>query len=144
MNSINRAAVVVRPKAPFFDWARSLEGGLPKATEPWTSVYLVDAGENEEPSRVLRSCFASIFEEQLEAWQLDVDAWPTRDRLPCSATGSTPTLWIWSLTSAKNRLSTMISDRSTWFGGPHASKILTTPTAPFVPWLPELSRPSRY
>ena len=77
MNSINRAAVVVRPKAPFVEWARSLDGGLPETTEPWTSVYLVDAGENEEPSCVLRQSFALIFEEQLEAWHLDVDEWPT-------------------------------------------------------------------
>lgn len=76
MNSINRAAVVVRPKAPFFEWARSLEGGLPEATEPWSSVYLVDAGENEDPSRVLRRCFALIFEEQLEAWHRHIDDWP--------------------------------------------------------------------
>jgi hypothetical protein len=75
VNSINRAAVVVRPKAPFFEWARSLEGGLPEGTEPWTSVYLVEAGDNEEPSRVLRRCFASIFEEQLEAWHRNPDDW---------------------------------------------------------------------
>ncbi len=78
MNSINRAAVVVRPKAPFFEWARSLEGGLPETTEPWTSVYLVDARENEEPSHILRRSFASIFEEQLEAWHQDIDDWPHR------------------------------------------------------------------
>ncbi len=76
MNSINRAAIVVRPKAPFFEWARSLEGGLPETTEPWTSVYLVDAGETEEPSRILRRCFASIFEEQLNGWHCDMDDWP--------------------------------------------------------------------
>ena len=68
VNFINRAAVVVRPKAPFFEWARSVEGGLPESTDPWTSVYLVAAGENEEPSQVMRRCFASIFEEQLDDW----------------------------------------------------------------------------
>jgi hypothetical protein len=67
---------VVRPKTPFFDWARSLEGGLPKSTRAWTSVYLVEAGEDEKPTRILRRCFASIFEEQLEAWHRDMDDWP--------------------------------------------------------------------
>jgi hypothetical protein len=76
MNSINRAAVVVRPKAPFFEWVRSLEGGLPETTEPWTSVYLVDAGESEESGRVLRRCFASIFEEQLDGWHRSTEDWP--------------------------------------------------------------------
>lgn len=77
MNSINCAAVVVRPKAPFFNWARSLEGQLPASMEVWTSVYLVEAGEDEEPSRVLRRCFASIFEEQLDGWHREMKDWPT-------------------------------------------------------------------
>jgi hypothetical protein len=49
MHSINRTAIVVRPKPLFFDWARSLEGGLPESTEVWTSVYLVPAAEDDEP-----------------------------------------------------------------------------------------------
>ena len=76
MNSINRAAIVVRPKTPFFNWARSLEGGLPESTEAWESVYLVEAAENEEATCILRRCFASIFEEQLEGWHRDPDDWP--------------------------------------------------------------------
>lgn len=77
MHSINRAAIVVRPKRPFFDWARSLEAALPESTEAWTSVYLVAAHEVDQPMEILRRCFESIFEEQLEAWHRDVDAWPT-------------------------------------------------------------------
>jgi hypothetical protein len=76
VNSINRAAIVVRPKTPFFDWTRSLEGGSPKTTETWTSIYLVDAGEDEKPTRILRRCCASIFEEQLEGWHRDMGDWP--------------------------------------------------------------------
>ena len=81
MNSINRAAIVVRPKTPFIDWARSLEGGLPETTVAWTSVYLVEAAESEESTRILRRCFASIFEEQLEGWHRDTEDWPTRRTL---------------------------------------------------------------
>jgi hypothetical protein len=47
-----------------------------KATESWTSVYRIDAGESEEPSRVLRRCFASIFGEQF-GWHRNCDDWPT-------------------------------------------------------------------
>ena len=53
MNSVNRVAIVVRPKTPFVDWARSLEGGLPESTEAWTSVYLIEDAENEEPTLYL-------------------------------------------------------------------------------------------
>jgi hypothetical protein len=77
MHSINRAAIVVRPKPPFFDWARSLEGGLPKSTEAWTSVYLMPASEGDQPEEIMRQCFEEIFEEQLEGWHRDADAWPT-------------------------------------------------------------------
>jgi hypothetical protein len=77
MNSINRAAIVVRPKTPFFDWARALEGGLPENTQTWTSVYLVPADENDQPDKIVRRCFGQIFEEQLEAWHRVEDDWPT-------------------------------------------------------------------
>jgi len=76
MYSINRAAIVVRPKKPFFDWARSLEGGLPENTEAWCSVYLGEAAENDEPVEVLRRHFAAIFDEQLASWYRVVDDWP--------------------------------------------------------------------
>lgn len=77
MDSINRAAIVVRPKEPFFEWASSLEGGLPESTEAWCSVYLADAAEDDDPNQVLRRHFATIFEEQLESWHRRVDDWPS-------------------------------------------------------------------
>ena len=77
MHSINRAAIVIRPKAPFFDWARSLEGGLPESAEAWTSVYLVPADESDQPDKIVRRCFGQIFEEQLETWHRIEDDWPT-------------------------------------------------------------------
>jgi hypothetical protein len=77
MHSINRAAIVVRPKASFFEWARSLVGGSPESTEAWTSVYLVPADENDQPDTIVRRCFGQVFEEQLEAWHRAEDDWPT-------------------------------------------------------------------
>src|SRR5690606_18961064 len=68
MHSINRTAIVVRPKVPFFDWARSLASGLPESMEAWTSVYLVPADETDEPDEILRTCFHEIFQEQLTSW----------------------------------------------------------------------------
>jgi len=76
MNCINRAAVVVRPKAPFFDWARTLEGGLPNSVKPWTSVYLFEIPDDDDFDTVVRERFLEVFEEQLESWHLVVDHWP--------------------------------------------------------------------
>ena len=77
MHSINRAAIVVRPKTPFFDWARALEGRLPESTQAWTSVYLVPADDKDQPEKIVRRHFGQIFEEQLEAWHRVEDEWPT-------------------------------------------------------------------
>lgn len=62
MDSINRTAIVVRPKSPFFDWARFLEGGSPESVETWTSAYLAPVGENDQPENVLRRRFEPILE----------------------------------------------------------------------------------
>lgn len=66
----------VIPKAPYFDWARSLEGGLPDSTDTWTSVYLVKADEEDVSVDVLRRNYAAIFDEQLESWHLEMGDWP--------------------------------------------------------------------
>jgi hypothetical protein len=71
MKSVNRYAIVVRTKQPFFDWAGTLDGGLPNSTNPWTSVCLVTAPDDEGPEKILRGNFAVIFEEQLESWHTD-------------------------------------------------------------------------
>jgi hypothetical protein len=76
MRSINRAAIVVRPKTPFFEWTQTLEDGPPSKTEPWTSVYLVTEQEGSPPESILRKHFKQIFDEQLLAWHLIEEDWP--------------------------------------------------------------------
>lgn len=81
MRSVNRVAIVVRPKPAFFDWAQSLEGDPADDMEPWCSVYLVEASEDDEPSATLRRHFGEVFEEQLHAWHTDEANWPMRRTL---------------------------------------------------------------
>ena len=76
MNFVNRAAIVVRPKEPFFDWARSLEGGVPENTKPWSSVYLVDRDAKDDAKKIVSRNYSAIFEEQLEGWLRVPDEWP--------------------------------------------------------------------
>lgn len=80
MKSINRFAIVVRPKEPYLDWARSIDGGarLVRSADQFCSVYLAEADENEPPKNVVWRHFAAIFEEQLASWYLDTDTWPAR------------------------------------------------------------------
>lgn len=76
MHSINRAAIVVKPKSAFFEWAKTLEEGLPHDSQTWTSVYLVSIDMLGEPGDILLRNFEQIFEEQLEAWHNDEEDWP--------------------------------------------------------------------
>jgi hypothetical protein len=80
MRSVNRIAIVVRPKPAFFEWLRSLEGP-PINVEPWCSVNLVAAPEDEPPEKTLRRHFSDVFEEQLFGWTTEEAEWPPRRTL---------------------------------------------------------------
>lgn len=79
---INRAALVVRPRQPYLDWAASLDDEAPehaKSLDGRMSIYLVgeDPTEREETAP-LEGYFERIFEMELEGWCPDEDAWPAR------------------------------------------------------------------
>jgi hypothetical protein len=76
MQSINRAAIVVRRKQQYFDWARSLDD-LPTEPDAGSSIYLVEAAETESPTAIVKRCFPEIFEEQLVSWRRDGQDWPS-------------------------------------------------------------------
>lgn len=77
---LNRAALIVRPKQPFLDWATGLDdsGLVPDAAGEQT-VYLVPEFESdEEGQRVLKLVYAEIFERELDGWHTDPSAWPKK------------------------------------------------------------------
>jgi hypothetical protein len=76
MRSINRAAIVVRPKPSFFAWAATLDGAFDCQGDAWTSVYLVSADDTDPPEKVLRESYTMIFEEELESWHRRESDWP--------------------------------------------------------------------
>ena len=77
---LNRAALIVRPKQPFLDWAAGLDdsGLVPEvADEP--TVYLIPEFESDEDGRlVLKHVYAEIFERELDSWHTDPAAWPQK------------------------------------------------------------------
>ena|ERR1051326_8520812 len=81
MKDVNRVAIVVRPKEPFFDWLRAVEPEAPidglGSDEPGT-VYLAKVGEIFDAERVVRRHFQAIFEAELDAWYRDPKTWPRR------------------------------------------------------------------
>lgn len=85
MKLLNRAALAVLPKQPFADWANGLaadEDGLNQtlSLEEHRSegtVYLIDEVQSEEDfEAALAQHWASIFENELAAWDEFGDDWP--------------------------------------------------------------------
>ena len=77
----NRAAIIVRPKAPFVEWVRNADDKSKSITAEDTArepnIYLVDDYEmNEEKDRLLAEYCEDIFEEELNGWITDESVWP--------------------------------------------------------------------
>ena len=81
MRLVNRAAIIVKPKLPYIEWANGLEEGGPKLSpdNPFDeySVYLVEDIEspNDEEKRI-RKYYSRIFEYELFGWHTSAEDWP--------------------------------------------------------------------
>jgi len=79
--TINRAALIVRPKQPYVDWANSVDDDAPQAnlqearTDP--SIYLVECVDFlENRDLLVDETWEWICREQLSSWMRDEDLWP--------------------------------------------------------------------
>lgn len=78
--TVNRMVVVVSPKEPYREWARSLDDD--EATidimevEELTTAYLID--ENDTPEQH----WEWMFEEQLNSWSRLPEEWPRERTYP--------------------------------------------------------------
>ncbi len=84
---LNRAALIVRPGAPFIAWAKSLDdsGALPDPTTEQT-VYLVDGfdhslGAAENEAAILESAYEEVFARELFLWHTVEGDWPKKRTL---------------------------------------------------------------
>lgn len=58
-NLINRAAIAVRPRQPFLEWAAGLDDEAPEQVKDLagqTSIYLVGEDPEEQEETVMSSC----------------------------------------------------------------------------------------
>lgn len=81
MATLNRSALVVKPKEPFLDWLLTADPTSRPLTlqelvrEP--AIYLIpECDTNAEVDEVLRELCEEIFIEQLAGWFNDRTAWP--------------------------------------------------------------------
>lgn len=77
---LNRAALIVRPKQPYLDWAAGLDvSGLVPDVGGEKTVYLIPEFESDEEGlRVLKRVYGEIFERELDGWYTDPSAWPQK------------------------------------------------------------------
>lgn len=76
--SIDRNAIIVKPKKPFFEWLNSVfpeDNAYHDKDE--NSIYLIrEMDSNEEIRNWLKKNFGKLFENELNDWYTDEDKWP--------------------------------------------------------------------
>jgi len=82
MRTVNRSALLVRPKEPYLRWASGLgeeSGSLAESLRDTTSIYLVaEDPRGEQESAPIEDYYRRIFELELEAWHTDPADWPKK------------------------------------------------------------------
>ena len=81
MATLNRSAVVVKPKQPFLDWLHTADPtsrdlSLRDLTQEPTIYLLPECDTPAELDEALRERCEEIFIEQLAAWFNDEETWP--------------------------------------------------------------------
>lgn len=85
MKLLNRSAITLRAKEPFYTWIAALPADDEALAVPATleelrregNVYLLDEVEQEEDYRTqLQAQWQAIFENELSAWDEFGDHWP--------------------------------------------------------------------
>ncbi|MGN6803780.1 MAG: hypothetical protein ACTHJN_17905 [Ginsengibacter sp.] len=78
-DSINRNAIIVKPKQPLLDWVNSIYPESPIETLNVGTVYLVNSGDSiQEVERWLQKNFDNIFQNELNGWNTDEKNWPEK------------------------------------------------------------------
>ncbi|HEX8038131.1 MAG TPA: hypothetical protein VF490_03230 [Chryseosolibacter sp.] len=76
--AINRNAILIRPKKPFFDWLNAIrKGQRPLLQEEENNIYLIREMEsNEHIKKWIQKHFDNIFVNELNDWYTDESGWP--------------------------------------------------------------------
>ena len=77
-DSIDRNAIIVRPKKPFYDWLNSVfPEDKPTSSKDENNIYLVrEMDNNEAVLRWVRKNYEKIFINELNDWYTDEEGWP--------------------------------------------------------------------
>ncbi len=82
MKEINRSVLIVRAKEPFLQWLNSLPDPgkftLDEVNLDCTAFLFPDYEDDSEMEKLLEQYYPVIYEEQLDGWWRDQDAWPQK------------------------------------------------------------------
>jgi len=76
--SINRNAIIVRPKTPFYNWLNSVYPKVkPILTKDENNIYLIrEMDSNDLILKWIKNHFDEIFINELNDWCTDEKTWP--------------------------------------------------------------------
>ena len=79
-DSINRNAIVIKPKKPFFDWLNFIYNEKePIIKNEEDNIYLVrEMDSNQNVLKWVKKNFNKIFINELNDWVTDEEKWPKR------------------------------------------------------------------
>ena len=83
MQSVNRTAVVIKPKQPFVDWLNSVPGEksdytLEKMSPEHTTYLIPEFFGPDEALACVKKIYSYIFEYELFGWYTDEELWPKK------------------------------------------------------------------
>ncbi|HWD89036.1 MAG TPA: hypothetical protein VG367_12980 [Mucilaginibacter sp.] len=78
-DTVNRSAIVVKPRQPLFDWINSIYPDSPVEATNEGTVYLVkERNSVEELEKWLKHNYDDIFINELNDWHTDENDWPQK------------------------------------------------------------------
>lgn len=87
MSEINRSLIILKPKEPFLDWARTLNDDevkdltLKQLAEDSIAYLIPELWQDSDQQSLLKSYYDVFFEEQLAGWCTDETVWPKKRNL---------------------------------------------------------------
>ena len=83
MQSVNRTAVVIKPKQPFVDWLNSIPDEdisftLEQVSEDNITFLIPEYDSSEESLAYIKKTYSEIFEFELFGWYTTEELWPEK------------------------------------------------------------------
>lgn len=78
-DTVNRCAVFVKAKKPFYDWINYVDPEFPVKDDDEGTTYLIkDMVSREKAENWIKRNFATIFENELNDYHTDENDWPQK------------------------------------------------------------------